>query len=643
MDPHLADYYAQELTHLKGVCAEFAEKHAKVGQRLDLSSDAKHLSRDPYVLMLLQGVAFLAARVRYQLDADFPRFSQTLLEIVYPHFLRPVPSMAMVGFQPREGDRGLATGFEIPRHTVLRAAMGKAERTACQFATAHPVRLWPFSLSGVDYLSSRTVGQLGEALPDKVRAALRFRFEMHGNLAFRQIAGDGVKIPGCNRIEVHLREDGQGCLRGPSQRVLALYEHILRHGIGLALQWGPSERKQTRILPRSSLRRVGFAPQEALLPIDDRTFQGYRLLREYFAFPDRFFFVAFDGLREALADCAEPELDLSVLLCEEEPAFDEAARPATDRWLDHEKRFALFATPCVNLFRHDFPRLDLSDRHSEYRIGADLEYEVYALEAVTGYGSAGEPREFRPLYSVHDNEAVLAGYYTAHRRPRDLSPGERGASYVGSELCLTLVDPSEAPVPNSLTQLGVSAWCTNRHLGHRITVGQGATDFVPIDFSGPFLPEIRCLSGPTPPIAPPLEGSAGWGLIDGLALNYRSLADQDPRRCAAALRGVLRHHLEESRSLLARQLQGLSSVQVTAQTRRVPCPGPPVFARGLEVTVLFDEARFEGTGPFLLGAVLEDFFSRYASINSFTETTIKSVQRGKLITWPARYGTRPIF
>ena len=200
----------------------------------------------------------------------------------------------------------------------------------------------------------------------------------------------------------------------------------------------------------------------------------------------------------------------------------------------------------------------------------------------------------------------------------------------------------QRPYSSELKQLAVSTLCTNRDLPLQMPVGKGQSDFT-LEISAP-VQSVRCLKGPTRP-RPSLahaQGEMAWRLINHLSLNYLSLMDDDERQGAAVLRDLLSLYGELGEATVKKQIDGLRSVQSAQVTRRIPVPGPIAFGRGLEITVTLDESSFEGLGVFLLGSVLEKFFARYVSINSFTETVIKTVDRGEVMRWPVRTGQRPV-
>jgi type VI secretion system protein ImpG len=275
-----------------------------------------------------------------------------------------------------------------------------------------------------------------------------------------------------------------------------------------------------------------------------------------------------------------------------------------------------------------------------------MDFEVHAVTEVVGYGSGtDEKQEFLPFYAANDQSpADGAAYYTVHREPRVLSTKQRAngprSSYVGSEVFLALVDPDEAPFRSDLKQLALSVTCTNRDLPLHLPLGQGPYDFL-LETGAPVV-AVRCVAGPTSPRPSYAHGDTTWRLISHLSLNYLSLTDGASGGGAAALRELLALYGDSGDDVIRRQIQGIQSVASQSVTRRLPLSGPAAFGRGTRVTLRCDETAFEGMGVFLLGSVLERFFSKYVSINSFTETALQTVQRGEIARWPARIGRRPL-
>ena len=622
MDPRLLEYYNRELEHLREMGGEFAREFPKIAGRLGLEGFE---CADPYVERLLEGFGFLAARVQLKMDAEFPRFTQHLLEIIYPHYLAPTPSMLVVRFQPDPTEGTLERGFLIPRNSPLHSLLGKGDQTACEYRTAHDVTLWPIELVEAQYFAGKEpVAQLDLPALSKVRAGIRLRLRTTlPGLTFDKLSLDRLTL----------------FLQGPDELPMRVYEQLLVNAVMMVARPGQRPAPWHEVVASSHIQRLGFAREQALLPYAPPSFQGYRLLHEYFAFPERYLFVELGGLGPAARRCAGTELEILILL--------NRANALLESSLETE-HFALFCAPAINLFPKRADRIHLSEQVAEHHVGPDrtrpMDFEVYQIGGVTGIGPEGEEQEFLPFYAAYDrlDQRQQRAFYTSRRLPRLLSGQQRRggprSSYIGSEVYLSLVDADQAPYRSSLRQLAITTLCTNRDLPLHMPVGVGETDFTMI--SGAPVQSLRCVAGPTKPRPSHAHGDTAWRLISHLALNYLSIADSSERQGAAALRELLALYGDLGEAATCKQIDGVRSIRTHPITRRAPIPGPIVFARGLEVNLTLDEAAFEGAGIFLLGAVLEQFFAKYVSINSFTETVVHSSERGEIIRWPARIGKR---
>lgn len=619
MDPDFLRYYNRELQFIREMGAEFARDYPKIAGRLGLDGFE---CADPYVERLLEGFAFLTARIQLKLDAEFPRFTQHLLEMVYPQYLTPIPSMAVVQFQPDAAKGDLAEGFTIPRGSSLQSLIGKGDKTACEYQTAADVQLWPIELIEAKPLAMTTALAIGANGVKGVKAGIRFRFRALG------ITFD--KLP-LERLRLFLR--GGDALR------MRLYEQLLGHTLAIIIKPVSQPAPWQVQLAPSCIRRVGFDDHEALLPITPQSFQGYRLLREYFAFPERYLFVEFSDFNAAIRRCTSNELDFIVLL--DQGGIDEDAFDAS--------YFSLYCTPAINLFPKRADRVHITSQRDEHHVVPDrtrpIDFEIFSIQEVFGIGDHTEPeQEFMPFYTLHDQSAGHSSraYYTVYREPRALSAQQRlrgpRSSYLGSEIFLSLVDGNEAPYRHNLRQLAVNTLCTNRDLPLQMPIGKGNTDFT-LDISAP-VQSVRCVAGPTRPRASFPKGDSVWRLISHLSLNYLSLSDQNAEHGAAALRELLALYSDTAEAATRKQIEGVHSICTTPITRRLPGSGPITFARGLQIKLTLDPAAFEGSGVFLLGAVLEQFFAKYVSVNSFTETIVSTINDGEVMRWPARLGRR---
>ncbi len=626
MDPRLRDYYERELRHLAEMCGEFARAFPKIAGRLSLEGFIKEFQcPDPYVERLLEGFAYMAARVQLKVDAEYPRFTEALLNMVYPDYLAPVPSMGVVQIHPDLTQGSLNDGISVARGTALRGLLGKDEQTACEYRTAHAVTLWPVRLETAAYLpSAAALGALGVPSAERAKAGLHLRLKATAGAAFDALALNDLVL----------------YLRGNDQVAMRLYEQLMANAVAVLCRDGGGGAQPWLLLRQAQIRPTGFGDEEALLPHSPRSFQGYRLLKEYFAFPDRFLFASIAGINAGLRRCPSDTCELMVL-------FDASA--AFLREAIEASRLALFCTPAVNLFSRRADRIQLTDQTNDYHLVADrarpMDYEVYSVTSLYGFGAGTEPEvEFQPFYACteaarHKGEGA---FYTVHRAPRVLSSRQRQqgprSSYVGTEVFLGLVDASEAPYRSSVRQLGVGVLCTNRDLPLQMPVGIGRTDLT-WEVAAPIL-AIRFLAGPTEPRPATAFKETAWKLVSHLALNYLSLADENPEEGAKALRELLSLYAAFGDRTVGAQVEGVRSIAATPVHRRLPIPGPVAFGRGLQIALELDEGAFTGTGVYLLGAVLEQFFARYVSINAFTECVLSTPTRGEIKRWPARIGQR---
>ncbi|QYD71369.1 type VI secretion system baseplate subunit TssF [Paraburkholderia edwinii] len=627
MDPRLLRYYNRELQHVREMGAEFAREYPKIAGRLGMEGFE---CADPYVERLLEGFAFLAARVQLKLDAQFPVFTQHLLEMVYPHYLAPIPSMAVVQMRPDTSEDLPPAGYPVARHTVMRSLTGAGERTPCEYRSAHEVVLWPLELAGARYFDTpAALSAAGLVAPRgrTVRAGVQ--------LKFRTVAGVQAKMLTLDQLPVYIA--------GADELPKLLYEQLLANCAGFTVRTTAQDgtlveehREAAALMPK------GFAEEEALLPYGSRSFSGYRLLQEYFACPERFLFVEFTGLRTLLARAAGNEFDIVVWLDRSVPRLHNAV---------DESNFRLFCTPAINLFERRSDRIHLQQGRTEYHVIGDrtrpMDFEVHSVHDVQGFGDRQEPEQaFLPFYGGNERtwHSAHGAYYTLRREPRLLSGRQKqnGArsSYVGSEIFIALVDANDAPYPTSLRQVGLRLLCTNRDLPLHMPVGRSYTDFT-LDTDAP-VASIRCVAGPTKPRASTATGETAWRLVSHLQLNYLSLLDEEGERGAAALREMLTLYCDAYDASARRQIEGIKHVAARPATRRVPVPGPITYGRGLEITLTCDETAFEGTGAFLLASVMQHFFASYVSLNSFTETVLRTLERNEVARWTARPGKRPI-
>ncbi|ATA51998.1 type VI secretion system baseplate subunit TssF [Variovorax boronicumulans] len=621
MDAKLLDYYNRELTYMHELGAEFAQRYPKIAGRLGMRGIEVS---DPYVERLLEGFSFLTARIQLKMDAEFPRFSQRLLEVVYPNFLAPLPAMAVVQIDGNLNEGSLKAGYELPRHTLLRGRMIKGEQTACEFRTGHAVTLWPIKIAEASL--GPVPAEIAHALPMAARqakSAITIKLEAVGGARFAEMPLD--------RLEFFLS--------GAELHALRVLELVAHHSVATVCRAGPGSTARIVPLGDEAIRHEGFDPEQALLPYDARSFQGYRLLHEYFAFPERYLFFSVKHLRAAASAIGGTTMEIVILL--------DRADADLERLVD-ARHFSLFCTPIINLVPRRSDRIPVGPGQHEHHAVIDRtrprDFEIFTVERVTGHMANGsEEREFRPfLGSFASDDGDFGAYFSLRREPRLVSDRARAqgtrTSYTGSEVYVSLVDQHDAPFPHSLRHITIDALCTNRDLPLLLPTGL-ESDFT-LRVSAP-VRGVRILRGPSRPYPALAEGALTWRLISHLGLNYLSLTDVDATQGAAALREMLDLYGNLADPAVRRQIQGVRSMALAPVFRRLPEPGPIVFGRGVEIALQIDEVAFSGASPYLFGAVLEQFFSRHVSLNAFTEFALSSLQRGEIARWTPRVGRRP--
>ncbi len=617
MNPRFVEYYQRELRYLRELGGEFARDFPKIAGRLGLD---EFVCADPYVERLLEGHAFLTARAQLGIDAEFPRLSESLLTILCPNYLAPTPSMAVVQLQPDSRQAALNTGFVVPRGSTLTGKVGRGDGTTCQFRTAHEVTLWPIEITGLAH--THYAGDLehtGFRPRRPIKGELRIGLRSTNGLPFSEFQ--------LQRLGLYIRGDDSVALR--------LFE-LLVAGSGGVLVRQPKATSLLHTTP-GFVRTRGTDDAEALLPTGPAAFRGYRLLHEYFAFPARFLFVELLDIGPGVLRCEGEELEIVVALDRHEAPLESAATASN---------VALFCTPAVNLFPKTAERIHMTELDDEYQVVPDgtrpRDYEVHSVRGVVALGAvAGDRKEFAPRYVSHVTSE--SGFFAVHRRSRARSPEQEvpGArsSYSADDVLVTLVDRREVPFRAPSGQLSVETLCTNGDLPLRMEIGRGRTDF--IVGSGAPVTSVRALTGPSQPRPSRTFGEMSWRLIDHLSLNYLAVTNAPDGREARVIREFLQLYDHLSEPGRRRQVEGVRSIAVQPAVRRLPGGGFRTFARSFQVCLQCEETAFEGTSAFLLGSVLERFFARYVSGHSFTETVLRSVERGEIARWPPRLGLRP--
>jgi type VI secretion system protein ImpG len=603
---NLLRYYNDELTYLRRMGAHFGRRYSKIAGRLEQSEDS---AADPHVQRLVESFAFLTARIQRQLDAEFSRITTALLGVLYPHLVNPIPPMTVARFEVDPAQRKMTTGHLIPRDTSLFAQT--QDGLPCRFRTCYPVTLWPFEVESAAFQSPDKLEFLNQH--PQVATVLRLSLVPRGvSLAEMRPALQCLRF----------------FLRGDDVLVHALYELLFTRVWRVALL--PRSKEPPVFLPEDSIQPVGFGPEESVIPYPPHAHPAYRLLQEYFQFPQKFLFFDLANLDRHPSREPNPDEKLDILIL-----LTEIPR---QRLVIDRHTFALGCTPVVNLFPKTSEPIRLDHSQLEYRLIPDIRRErTHEIHTILSVSASSNPMEetarLDPFFSFQhrrDGREPKA-FWHARRTPtgREDLPG--------TDIYLSFLDLDLNPAQPPAQTVFAHMLCTNRDL----TTQLQPRARLQIENAAP-LNDISCLYKPTEPAYPPIEGASLWALISNLSLNYLSLSGG--KESLDALREILRLYSFSDAPAAHKQVQGIKQMSARRVVRRIRHNDWRGFCQGSEVTLEFEEDQYVGSGAFLLGAVLERFFALYASINSFTELVItRAAQPGReWKRWPPRAGYQPI-
>ena len=606
MSDALLPYYDRELAAIRKLAGEFANANPTVAGHLRITADAVD---DPHVERLLEGVAFLAARVQHRIDDDAPELSDALLELLCPHLLAPVPSLTTVQLKPKPEATGASV---IARGTPMQTQAVRGE--SLQYQTCHDTVLWPVA---IDKAKLAGLPLPAPPNPNAPRAVAVLRLNLVTTvpgLKFADLALD--------RLRLHLRGTGPAATQ--------LLELLCTSTLSIALADGPGDPRPT-FLPREKLAQVGFESQEAALPWPQRAFSGHRLLTEYFAFPEKFLYIDLSGLEARTLVHSGSALEVFVYLSR---TSGDLERSVT------EENFVLGATPVVNLFEHAAEPVAMDGTQSEWLVVPDARrpaaLEIYAVEGVRlSRPEAPQPRRvphFQRLRHEEGSESQAEGLsWLASRRT---APAVLG----GTETRLMMRDPQFDPALPADGVLSIDTLCCNRDLPSLLPFGGGQPAMHITDPAAP-AGAVECLAPPTATLRPQLRERSGWRLVSHLALNHLGVTGGP--QAALALREMLRLHDLRDTPETRLALDGIVSVTAAPGVARLPGIRPGSFARGIDVALTFEPQAWTAGGLYLLAGVLERFFALQVSINGFVRTSVYLRGRsGAVASWPARSGTR---
>jgi type VI secretion system protein ImpG len=607
MRDELLEYYENELTFLRQMGKEFAEKHPKIASRLQLDVNR---CDDPHVERLLEGCALLAARVHLKIDDEFPQITEGLLNILFPHFLRPIPSMTIVQFRldPEQGK--LTTGLRIPRDSYLYSR--PVDGAPCKFRTCYDVTLWPVEVSDARWVTPDKLNPPFRA--SEAVAALRVELRCLSDVVFNKLQMPSLRF----------------YLNGEGDVVSTLYELLCNNCRQIVVRDPDKPKAPAHLLDPKSLRAMGFSPAESMLPYPRRSFDSYRLLQEYFAFPEKYFFFELNGLEPSLNALSGGRAEIIFLFS----AFEAEQRQQRLAVGVTAKAFRLGCSPIVNLFPQSAEPIMLTHRRSEYPVVPDarrrMATEVFSVDEVASADTVThELSYYEPFYSYrhHTTRQQDQTFWYSMRRPSSRKGDE------GSDVYLSLVDLSLHTCLPDAQAITVRCTCTNRDVVSRLPFGNAGGDFE-VEGVGSIKGAVA-LRKPTSTLRPPMGRSTLWRLISHLALNYLSIVEEGKE----AFQELLRLYNFADSADLEKQIAGIVGVGSQRHFARIRSDTGVAFARGTRIQLEFDEENFVGGGVFVFAAVIERFLALHASLNSFTQLVVKTRQRREVLKeWAPRAG-----
>ena len=579
-------YYQDELTYLRDLGREFSEAYPDAAQFIG------ERGSDPDVERLLEGFSFLTARIRQKLDDELPEFTHAMIEMFWPHYLRPIPSMSILKFDPlpqaTKEARFVRKGVELDSLPV--------DGTACRFRTAYDTWLAPVTIQSA---SMRL-----ESPP-----SLKLRFKLTDGVGPDKIGVDAIRIflsgePAVTRA-IYL------CLRRYVKKV------IIRPTEG-------GEPGKQIILGPDTIKAVGFDQEDSLLPYPKTSFLGYRTLQEYFTFPEKFMFLDLKADRI-------PELGQA-------RSFEflfELNRTPEDMPAIDTTNFNLNCVPIVNLFDHEGDPIRVDHKHAEYKLrpGGNnyRHYDVYTIDNLSGHVKGlAKPREYKPFFGFRHSIQSSSDEGLFFR-----SRVEESVTTEGTDVYVSLHTQEDAADVPAVETISSDLTCTNRNLASRLRIG----DISVATSSSPEFARFKNLTPPTNTVPPPVGKDIFWRLLSHLSLNYLSLASVDTLRSILQLYHFRTRVDRQAEQALKRMLDGIKSIEAKPATRMLE--GAPI--RGISIRMELEEDNFGGEGEiYLFSAMINEFFALYVTLNSFSQLTVKGLKYGEIHQWAPRIGTRTI-
>ncbi|MFT3930585.1 MAG: type VI secretion system baseplate subunit TssF [Spongiibacteraceae bacterium] len=605
----LLPYYEKELGYLRDLSKEFSSRYPKIAQRLSMEGDQ---CEDPHVERLIEAFAFMAARIHRRLDDEYPEITEAFLQTLYPHYIRPIPAITILSMEMDQAKPALTGGYRIPRHQQITTPTINGE--PCHFRTTYDVDLLPLQLTAAKL-------ELTQASP-----FLRSQAEAHAALTLDFSVLGNAPIAALNIDKLRFFIDGE------PQVAHFIYELLFSNCLRVDVSEASDNPSSRHSHASTCIEAVGFRFDEALLDYDERSLPGYRLLTEYFCYPEKFLFFDVTQLKKATSQIHGQTLRLRFWL----DGIRESNR--YQQFIDsiNADNFKLFCTPAINLFRRGADPIRLDHLSSAYPVIPDgrrpLAYEIISIDSVMQIDKSGKvesTHEIPPLYSTHHRTAFeqqQAYWYST--RESALHEFDHG-----TDVFLSLVDLNFQSTRPETETLSIICTCSNRDGPEHLPFGGNAPLYHIPGHS--IVQRVRPLRKPSRAVRPPEKKGLQWRLISHLSLNILSLVSEGK----SALQEMLTLYNFSNDLSNARQIRALQELTSKPALARIGGNLQHGFVRGTQIEVTLNEDEFIGTGAYLFSSVLERFFGLYCAPNSFTQLHVHTTQRGKdLFSWPPRSG-----
>lgn len=588
MSDELLPYYEKELAYIRQLGKEFSEQHPKIASRLGIADDT---IEDPHVSRLIESFAYLNARIQYKLEDDFPEISDAFLNVLYPHYLRQIPSCSVIQFNPDE-EKADSVSL-ISEKSYLDTP--KFNDTQCRFKTIYPVEMLPLSLNKAQ-IKCRPFSTPGSKHARGAGSVLHLQLKaINNDFEIHELSFENIRF----------------YLKGQPQYIHPFYELLFRNCHGIAMTHSEDD-LQPIYLDKNSIKQVGFKENEGLLPYPNHSFIGYRLLTEFFVFPEKFMFIDFNEICSHLTEDYKDEINLYVYL--------DSADLELERNINKDNML-LGCSPVINLFPVQAEPVKLTHYENSYEIIPDLRQynslEVYSVDDVSVSDASGSIKQYTPFYGKEHDLSENSVFWNAERKYKQ-NGNKKNMPKISTHVSLSDINFNPASESNHV--LLVETICCNHDYPSIISIGSEQSDLYCISNSPP-TSNIQFLHQPTTTIYPPLKNKARWRLLSHLNLNYLSLTSDDDS--ASSLKEIMNLYDFTDRRSTKLIIESISNIVVKQTTAPLKINGRASLCNGLDITIEIDQKLLSGVSGYLLASVLEMFFTLYCPINSFVRCTTK--------------------